>query len=193
MIPRLPSRTAGRPLAAAVSVGLAVLSCARPQPAPEPVPEPAPAAATAPAAPLAPSRAAGLYDLQVQIQGRPQPAAPPRRAARGRGAAGPTLQLLASTAAALEPTAPSMTQFTAAVALPGYSMPARGRTTQAASWWPTGGDSVVVYWVTPQRAWSLRGALRADTLAGEFWTTSVESGIEFQQGRFTAVRRRTGR
>jgi hypothetical protein len=190
---RLLARTVGRSAAAAVPIVLAVLSCSRPQPVPEPVPEPAPAA-VALAAPLAPARAAGLYDLQVQIQGRTQPAAPPRRAARGRAAAGPTLQLLATTAAALEPTAPSMTQFTAAVALPGYSMPARGRTTQAASWWPTGGDSVVVYWVTPRSAAiALRGALRGDTLSGDVWYTSMESGTEFQLGRFTAVRRRTGR
>ena len=192
---RLLARTVGRSAAAAVPIVLAVLSCSRPQPAPAPVPEPAPAPAAAPGAPLAPARAAGLYDLQVQIQGRTQPATPPRRPARGRAAAaGPTLQLLATTAAALEPTAPSMTQFTAAVALPGYSMPARGRTTQAASWWPTGGDSVMVYWVTPRGvALSLRGALRGDTLSGDVWYTSMESGTEFQLGRFTAVRRRTGR
>jgi len=192
---RLLARTVGRSAAAAVPIVLAVLSCSRPQPAPAPVPEPAPAPAAAPGAPLAPARAAGLYDLQVQIQGRTQPATPPRRPARGRAAAaGPTLQLLATTAAALEPTAPSMTQFTAAVALPGYSMPARGRTTQAASWWPTGGDSVMVYWVTPRSAAiALRGALRGDTLSGDVWYTSMESGTEFQLGRFTAVRRRTGR
>lgn len=173
----------------------AALSCSHAQPAPEPIPEPAPAApvAAVPATSLAPARAAGLYDLQVQIQGRAPQATPPRRPARGRAAAGPTLQLLATTAAALEPTAPSMTQFTAAIALPGYSMPARGRTTQAASWWPTGGDSVVIYWVTPRRAGiSLRGAMRADTLSGDVWYTSLENGTEFQLGRFTAVRRRPG-
>jgi hypothetical protein len=178
--------------AAAASLALALLSCARPKPVPEPVPEPDPAAVAAPSAPLAPARAAGLYDLQVQIQGRNQPAAPPRRGARGRAAAGgPTLRLLATAAAALEPTAPSMTQFTAAVALPGYSMPARGRTTQVASWWPTGGDSVTVYWLTPRSAAiSLRGALRGDTLSGDVWYTG-DGGTEFQLGRFTAVRRRT--
>jgi hypothetical protein len=42
-------------------------------------------------------------------------------------------------------------------------------------------------------ALSLRGALRADTLSGDVWYTSMESGTEFQLGRFTAVRRRTGR
>ena len=171
---------------------LSALSCSHPPAVPEPVPEPA----AAPAAPLVPVRAAGLYDLQVQIQGRTQPAAPatpPRRPVRGRTTAppGPTLQLLATAAAALEATAPSTTQFAAAVALPGYTMPPRGRTTQAASWWPTGGDSVMVYWVTPRRAaMALRGALRADTLSGDVWYTSLESGTEFQLGRFTAVRRR---
>jgi len=186
-------RAVGRPTVVALPVVLAVLSCSRSQPAPEPVPELAPAAARA--TPLAPARAAGLYDLQVVIQGRTPQAAPPRRPARGRAAAaGPTLQLLTTAAAALEPTAPSTTQFQAAVALPGYSMPPRGRTTQAASWWPTGGDSVMVYWVTPRSAAvALRGALRGDTLSGDVWYTS-ESGTEFQLGRFTAVRRRmTGR
>jgi hypothetical protein len=182
----------GRYPAAALPILLAALSCSHPQPAPSPVPE----IALAPTpAPLAPVRAAGLYDLQVQIQGRTQPAppaTPARRTARGRAAtpAGPILQLLATAAAALEPTAPSTTQFTAAVALPGYTMPPRGRTTQAASWWPTGGDSVMVYWLTPRSAAvSLRGALRGDTLSGDIWYTS-ESGTEFQLGRFTAVRRR---
>jgi len=194
LIARLLAGSAGRLRAVAAALVLAILSCSHPQPAPEPVPEPA-RALTAAVAPLAPARAAGLYDLQVQIQGRTQQAAPPRRAARGRAAAtGPTLQLLATTAAALEPTAPSMTQFAAAVALPGYSMAPRGRTTQAAAWWPAGGDSVTVYWVTPRGvALSLRGALRGDTLSGDVWYTSMESGTEFQLGRFTAVRRRTGR
>lgn len=193
MIRRLLGRAGGRSAALAVPVVLAVLSCSRPQPAPEPVPEPAPPpAAATPGTLLAPARAAGLYDLQVQIQGRSQPAAPARRPARGRAAAaGPTLQLLATAAAALEPSAPSLRQFTAAVALPGYSMAPRGRTTQAAAWWPLGGDSVVVYWVTPGRGLALRGALKGDTLSGDVWYTSLESGTEFQLGRFTAVRRRT--
>jgi len=191
LIARLLWRAVGRPTVVAIPVVLAVLSCSRSQPAPEPVPELAPAAARA--TPLAPARAAGLYDLQVVIQGRTPQAAPPRRPARGRAAAaGPTLQLFATAAAALEPTAPSTTQFQAAVALPGYSMPPRGRTTQAAAWWLAGGDSVVVYWVTPRGvALSLRGALRADTLSGDVWYTSMGSGTEFQLGRFTAVRRRT--
>ena len=191
---RRTGRTAGWPRTAAAVVVAGALSCSHPQPAPEPVPAPAPAApaAVAPTTPLAPARAAGLYDLQVQIQGRAGQAAPARRPARGRAAAGPTLQLQATTAAALEPTAPSLTQFSAAIALPGYSMAPRGRTTQVAAWWPAGGDSVVVYWVTPRNAAiSLRGALRGDTLSGDVWYTSVESGTEFQLGRFTAVRRRT--
>ena len=180
----------------AIALACGAIACSHPQPVPEPVPEPAaaPVVAATPETPLAPARAAGLYDLQVQIQGRNPQDAPARRPARGRAAAaGPTLQLLATAAAALEPTAPSTTQFMAAVALPGYSMAPRGRTTQAASWWPTGGDSVQVFWLTPRGvALSLRGALRADTLSGDVWYTS-ESGTEFQLGRFTAVRRRAAR
>jgi hypothetical protein len=184
----------GRPRALALALLIGAASCSHHQPVPEPVPEPAPAPVAVSAPPLAPAQAAGTYDLTVTIEGRAQPATPARRPARGRAAAaGPTLQLVARTAAALESTAPSATQFTAAVALPGYTMPPRGRTTQAASWWPTGGDSVQVYWLTPRSAAiSLRGALRGDTLSGDVWYTG-EGGSEFQLGRFTAVRRRTTR
>jgi len=35
--------------------------------------------------------------------------------------------------------------------------------------------------------------VRGDTLSGDIWYTSLDSGSEFQLGTFTAVRRRTGR
>lgn len=86
-----------------------------------------------------------------------------------------------------------MRQLAATVALPGYTVSPRGRLAQAASWWPVGGDSLVVFFTQPQRAAaiSLRGVLRGDSLSGDVWYTSTSSGAEFQLGTFTAVRRRT--
>lgn len=187
----------------AAVVAVAVAACSRAQPAAAPAPAPGPAAAPAAAAPpLAPGRAAGTYQLQATIQGRtipaPRPAAPAGRRARTlRAAAAPaaTLQLSATPVAALEPSAPSLTQLAGTIALPGYTMSARGRLAQAASWWPAGGDSVVVFFTQPQRsaALSLRGVLRGDTLSGDVWYTSTASGAEFQLGSFSAVRRRSAR
>jgi hypothetical protein len=149
---------------------------------------------------MAPARAVGTYVLQATIQGRTIPAPAPAPAAerrRGRAAPAPapaaSLQLTARLPAALDPTAPSITQLAATVALPGYTVSPRGRLAQAASWWPVGGDSLVVFFTQPQRAAaiSLRGVLRGDSLSGDVWYTSTSSGTEFQLGTFTAVRRRT--
>lgn len=191
-------RVASR-LAVPAAAGLLVFAaCSGSRPAPAPPPEPTPAPVTVPvAAPMAPSRAAGTYVLQAVIQGRTVPTPAPAARPRARAAAAPpaaTLQLAARPPAALDATAPSTTQFAATVALPGYTLAARGRTAQAGSWWPTGGDSLVVYWVTPRNAAvALKGTLRGDTLSGDVWYTSLESGSEFQLGTFRAVRRRAGR
>jgi hypothetical protein len=149
---------------------------------------------------MAPARATGTYVLQATIQGRtiPTPAPTPAAPRRGRAAAAPaqvpaaSLLLTARLPAALDPTAPSITQLAATVALPGYTISPRGRLAQAASWWPVGGDSLVVFFTQPQRAAaiSLRGVLRGDSLSGDVWYTSTSSGTEFQLGTFTAVRRR---
>ena len=183
----------------AAAVVLVAAACSRPQPAPAPAPAPDTAAAVAAPRPaVAPARVAGTYNLQAIIQGRaiPAPVAPPRRG-RARTTTAPptaTLQLSAIPVAAPDPTASSTTQLAGTVALPGYTMAPRGRTVQAASWWPAGGDSVVVHWVTPRNvALTLRGTVRGDTLSGDIWYTSLDSGAEFQLGTFTAVRRRTGR
>jgi len=178
---------------------LAVLAaCSGNRPAPSPEPAPAPVVAPVPAAaPMAPARAAGTYALQAVIQGRTIPAPAAAARPRARAAATPpaaTLVLAARPPAALESTAPSTTQFAATVALPGYTMAPRGRMAQSGAWWPTVGDSVVVYWVTPRNAGiALKGTLRGDTLSGDVWYTSLESGSEFQLGTFTAVRRRAAR
>jgi hypothetical protein len=138
---------------------------------------------------------AGTYALQAVIQGRTIPApplTPPRRPPRGRTTTAPlaaVLQLSPTTVAAPDSALPSATQLTAAVSLPGYTMPPRGRTTQAAAWWPGVADSITVRWVTPRNAAvSLKGTLRGDTLRGDVWYTLMDSGSEFQLGNFTAVR-----
>ena len=198
--------SAGMAAARQLAVPLVVLtaaacSCTRPASPPAPAPEPAVAAPVAALPPMAPARAAGTYVLQATIQGRtiPAPAPPPAAPRRGRAAAAPaqapaaSLQLTARLPAALDPSAPSITQLAATVALPGYTVSPRGRLAQAASWWPVGGDSLVVFFTQPQRAAaiSLRGVLRGDSLRGDVWYTSTSSGAEFQLGTFTAVRRRT--
>jgi len=197
-----PRMAAARWLAAPVVI-IAVAACsgARRALPPAPTPEPAAAAPVAALPLMAPARAAGTYVLQATIQGRTIPAPAPPAAAerrRGRAAAAPaqapaaSLQLTARLPAALDPTAPSITQLAATVALPGYTVSARGRLAQAATWWPVSGDSLVVFFTQPRRAAaiSLRGVLRGDSLSGDVWYTSTSSGAEFQLGTFTAVRRR---
>jgi hypothetical protein len=184
-------------LMAATALAAAV-ACSHPAPASAPAPEEAPPPALHAAPP--PNAVAGTFALQAVIQGRSIPAppsAPPRRPPRGRPVTVPlaaVLQLTPTPAAAPDPSATSSTQLRAEVSLPGYTMPPRGRTTQAAAWWPGGGDSVTVRWVTPRNAAvSLRGILRGDTLSGDVWYTLLDSGSEFQLGTWIAVRRRTGR
>jgi len=180
-------------------VAVVACCCARPAPPPAPAPEPVAAAPVAALPPMAPARAAGTYTLQATIQGRtipapaPAPAAPRRRGQATAPAPAASLQLTVRPPAALDPAAPSVKQFAATVALPGYTISPRGRLAQAASWWPVGGDSLVVFFTQPQRAAaiSLRGVLRGDSLSGDVWYTSTSSGSEFQLGTFTAVRRRT--
>ena len=171
-------------------------ACSRSQPIPEPVPEPVAAPTAASRPPMAPTLAAGTYTLQAVVQGRQIPGPPPQARARGRQAAPPSASLVLVARASPAPNglAPSAAQLTATVALPGYTMAPRGRTAQTATWWPTGGDSLTVFWMTPRNATvALKGALRGDTLSGDVWYTSLESGAEFQLGTFSAVRRRARR
>ncbi len=178
-------------LAAAALVVLAATACSHPKP--EPAPAPAVAPAVAPSGARAPTVVAGNFALSAVIQGRTIPAPQPPRRPRGRTTTAPVpavLQLTPTPVAAPDASAPSTTQLAAAVSLPGYTMPPRGRPTQAAAWWPGVADSVTVRWVIAQRnaAVSLRGTLRGDTVRGDVWYTMLETGSEFQLGTFTAVR-----
>jgi hypothetical protein len=182
----------------AAAVLATAVACSHPAPASAPAPEAAPPPAPHAAPP--PNAVAGTFALQAVIQGRTIPAPPPaqpRRPPRGRPVTVPlaaVLQLTPTPSAAPDPSAPSSSQLRAEVSLPGYTLPPRGRTTQAAAWWPGSGDSVTVRWVTPRNAAvSLRGILRGDTLSGDVWYTLLDSGSEFQLGTWIAVRRRTGR
>jgi hypothetical protein len=180
----------------ALALALGVLaSCSHPQPAPAPEPAPTPPAAHGA---LPPTAAAGTFDLTAVIQGRTIPAPPAAPPRRGRPRTLPvpaTLQLTPTPAAAPDPAAPSSTQLVAAVSLPGYTLPPRGRTVQTAAWWPGAGDSIIVRWVIAQRnaAVSLRGTLRGDSIGGDVWYTMLDSGSEFQLGTFSAVRKRPAR
>lgn len=178
-------------LAAAALVVLAATACSRSKPAPGPAPEIAPA--VAPSAARSPRVVAGNFALSAVIQGRTIPAPQPPRRPRGRTSTAPVpavLQLTVTPVAAPDTSAPSTTQLAAAVSLPGYTLPPRGRPTQSAAWWPGVADSVTVRWVLARRnaAVSLRGTLRGDTVSGDVWYTMLETGSEFQLGTFTAVR-----
>lgn len=162
-------------------------------------PDVVPVPAAVPAAPtVAPHVAAGSYDLTTtlarsQRTPQPQPTRRTGRPARAPAAPTPSLQLAYQALAAPDATAPSSTQLAAVVNIPGYTQAPRGRPGQAASWWPLPGDSVVVHFQPPQQhngAIDLRGMLRGDTLAGEIWYTSLQTGSAFQMGTFTAIKRR---
>ncbi len=177
-----------RTIAAWAGVALAAFSaaCSR-TPAPPPVP---PARPT-----VAPHAATGVYDLTTTLQ-RSQPRTP-ARPQRGRGRQPPpepasTLELAFRPLAALDATAPSSTQLSATINLPGYTRAPRGRSGQSAAWWPLPGDSVIVHFQPAQAkgAIDLRGHLEGDKLAGEIWYTSFDTGNQLQMGKFTATKRR---
>ena len=152
-----------------------------------PAPESAPAPAPEPAAPppghvLAPSAPAGNWRLRTEIQ---RQGGPPRS---GRTPAETPLVLTSTPAAAPQMGAPSTT-FNATVQVPGYTRPPRGRTGQAAAWWPVPGDSVIVQFAAQHGdLMQLRGKLEGTTLRGEVWYLSMESGAVFQLGTFAARR-----
>lgn len=165
----------------AALAALVLAGCSHP-----PAPPPAP-----PAAPVvAPHTATGTYDLTATLPGRQPPR--PRGRARPAPAPTPTLELAPRPLAALDATAPSGTQLSATISLPGYTRAPRGRTGQAASWWPLPGDSVIVHFQPPQSTGTidLRGALKGDTLSGDVWYTSLQTGAAFQMGTFRAVKRK---
>jgi hypothetical protein len=102
-----------------------------------------------------------------------------------------TLELAYRPLAAPDATAASSTQLAATINLPGYTRAPRGRTGQAAVWWPLPGDSIIVHFQPPQSRGSIdmRGALQGDTLSGDVWYTSQETGNAFQMGTFRAIKR----
>jgi len=175
-----------RPTLRAGTALMAVLftACSHAPPPPPPVP---------PAAPVvAPHEATGTYDLTTTLPNRQPPQ--PRPRGRGRQAPVPaaTLELAYRPLAAPDATAASSTQLSATLNLPGYTRAPRGRTGQAAVWWPLPGDSVIVHFQPPQGkgTMDMRGALRGDTLSGDVWYTSQETGNAFQMGTFKAIKRK---
>ena len=180
------SRIRVGPWAALAAVLAAACSHAPPPPPPEPV--------AAPAGPVvAPRAASGVFDLTTTLPSRQPPqTSRPRGRARPDPLATPTLELAYRSVAAPDATATSSAQFAATINLPGYTRAPRGRTGQAAVWWPLPGDSVVVHFQPPQGSGliDLRGALRGDTLSGDVWYTSLGTGASFQMGTFRAVKRK---
>lgn len=173
-----------RSSARAALAALVASACSH-APPPPPVP---------PAAPVvAPHAASGTYDLTTTLPSR-QPAQTSRSRGRTRPAPGttPTLELVYRPLAAPDATAPSSTQLSATINLPGYTRAPRGRTGQAAAWWPLPGDSVIVHFQPPQGTgiMDLRGALKGDTLSGDVWYTSLGTGAAFQMGTFKAIKRK---
>ncbi len=116
-----------------------------------------------------------------------------RRQAPRRGAAareGTTLRLEATRLAAPIAGAEGTTQFTATIAIPGYTRAPRGRAGQVAAWWPIPGDSLVIQFPAARGNASvqLRGARQGRVLNGDIWYISTGTGTTFQLGTFTARR-----
>jgi len=183
-------RTVGTVRAVCGLVLLAACSSA-PQPA-TPVPEPDPIPADAPAPPstpaLSPQRVAGSYRLTATID-----RAPGRSSGRRRTAAPATpMRLYVSQVAAPEAGVPSPA-FNATVAIRGYTRAPRGRSGQAAAWWPIPGDSIVIQFASAAQRDAqvqLRGVVEGRAIQGEVWFLTA-SGATFQLGTFNA--RRQGR
>jgi hypothetical protein len=178
-------RTTKLPHAGRVALAALVAAACSSAPPPPPV---------RPAEPVVtPHAAAGTYDLTTTLPNR-QPPQTARQRGRGRPApvATPTLDLVYRPVAAPDSTTGSNTQFAATLNLPGYTRAPRGRTGQAVVWWPLPGDSVIVHFQPPQGTGfvDLRGALRADTLSGDVWYTSLGTGASFQMGTFSAIKRK---
>jgi hypothetical protein len=138
---------------------------------------------------FSPGAVAGQYTLRANLE---RQSATAQRQRRGRGQPPTTVLRLESTpTAAPDAATGSATQFNASIALPGYTRAPRGRSGQAAIWWPLGGDSLVVQFLSPQGATiQLRAAVQGTNLSGEIWYQSRQSGSSLQLGTFTARRAR---
>ena len=127
---------------------------------------------------------AGLYALNVEIQSgnRPQP--------RTRNAPRASMTLLRTATRAIAPGGPN-SQFGATITIPGYTRPARRGQAQGASWWPIGGDSLVVQFTQGNQSRGevqLRGRLQGAAMRGEVWYVSNETGNTFQLGNFSGTK-----
>jgi len=165
--------------AALVGALAVVASCHKtPPPAPaEPAPPPGPMVAT--------TTAAGTYHLRATLQ---------RRSATAHGAPAETPLTLSHTPSAAPAQGAPGTSYNATISLPGYTHPPPGRTTQAASWWPIAGDSVVVQFTYQHSDLvQLRGHLAGRALHGEVWFYGGEAGTSYQLGTFTAQKTTTTR
>jgi hypothetical protein len=134
---------------------------------------------------LSPARVAGTYRLMAAIE-------------RGSGRAGQRPQAGPATVLILQPApvaAPdasihSATQFGASVNLRGYTRAPRGRSGQAAAWYPVPGDSIVIQFASQVQRGAqvqLRGAFSGRRLSGDIWFVTAE-GTTFQLGTFSANR-----
>ena len=144
---------------------------------------PTPATPPQPSAMVTPSSAAGAWRIRPQIQTGNKP--PQQRSAQPQA----SMTLSAEPAAVPMMGAPSGMQFNATITLPGYSHAARGRSGQAAAWWPIGGDSMVVQFSQGSGGdVQLRGAFSGSAISGDIWYISNSSGSTFQLGTFTAAK-----
>jgi hypothetical protein len=180
---------AGLKIRHSASAALAALVASACSHAPPSQPPPVPPAASV----VAPHATTGTYDLTTTLPSRrPTQTSRPRGGTRPAPGTTPTLELVYRPLAAPDATAPSSTQLSATINLPGYTRAPRGRTGQAAAWWPLPGDSVIVHFQPPQGKGTidLRGALQGDTLSGDVWYTSLGTGAAFQMGTFRAIKRK---
>lgn len=171
---------------AVAGAALMMAGCSRSLQPPVPQPEPPPAAPPTSRA-LAPAAVAGTWRMSYQLEQAPGQ----RRGQRTQRAQNMSseLRLDNQPVAVLEPEVASTVQFGAAIRLPGYTRPPRGRNTQSAVWYPAPGDSIVVQFTSAQGAQiQLRGTLQAGLLRGDIWYISSASGASFQLGTFTASR-----
>jgi hypothetical protein len=140
-------------------------------------PAPAPIATS-----LTPGAASGTYRINATMRSA--------RSSGVRRSQGSILLSGTQTAAPLPGDAPA-TQFNATISLTGYTVAPRGRSGQAGAWWPIGGDSVVVEFLSANAGQiQLRGAVSGRTIQGEVWFLSGATGATFQMGTFTATKGR---
>lgn len=170
---------------AAVGALILLAACSHAAAPAPPAPEPAPP----PSATFTPSAANGSYVLRTVIQGQRGAQRPaPRRGAAARE--GANLRLEATRLAAPLTGVEATTQFAATITIAGYTRAPRGRTGQAAAWWPIPGDSLVIQFPAARGNASiqLRGARQGQALSGDIWYIPTATGTTFQLGTFTARR-----